>query len=299
MRHLVIDGNNLLFRCYWSAHKKWHEEKPNMYGYFFLNVIKSYINLFEPDDVIVVWDERKGEQENQRKEIAEDYKANRERNDSVFAFIDDLKEILDRLGVRQLYPLNREGDDIMYWLCAVKFPNKCILVSADTDMYQLVRKDLPGNTVYNPSKKIQVTDIFLKLNYDVEDGREYIVKKALRGDKSDNILGIKGIRKTRVAAVLEAYNRGGMEALKASGVLNNNELAVFMRNMELMSLEKLKKYPGEMDFYESQMGVELRPDKDAFRNKVRQMEYWNIYKNSDKWFTAFQSRNDYLFLFDK
>lgn len=299
MRHLVIDGNNLLFRCYWSAHKKWHEEKPNMYGYFFLNVIKSYINLFEPDDVIVVWDERKGEQENQRKEIAEDYKANRERNDSVFAFIDDLKEILDRLGVRQLYPLNREGDDIMYWLCAVKFPNKCILVSADTDMYQLVRKDLPGNTVYNPSKKIQVTDIFLKLNYDVEDGREYIVKKALRGDKSDNILGIKGIRKTRVAAVLEAYNRGGMEALKASGVLNNNELAVFMRNMELMSLEKLKKYPGEMDFYESQMGVELHPDKDAFRNKVRQMEYWNIYKNSDKWFTAFQSRNDYLFLFDK
>ena len=77
-KHLIIDGNNLLFRCYWSAYHRWHETRPNMYGYFMLNVLKSYVKLFNPSDIILTWDERKGEDKNDRKDISEDYKANRE-----------------------------------------------------------------------------------------------------------------------------------------------------------------------------------------------------------------------------
>lgn len=133
-KHLIIDGNNLLFRCYWSAYNRWHEAKPNMYGYFMLNVIKSYVNLFNPYDITITWDDRKGD-ENHRKLVDEDYKANRVYNADVFEYVEQIREILDSLGVRQMYPLNREGDDIMYWLCAMKYPNESILVSTDTDMY--------------------------------------------------------------------------------------------------------------------------------------------------------------------
>lgn len=299
MRHLIIDGNNLLFRCYWAAHKKWHESKPNMYGYFFLNVIKSYISLFQPRDIIVTWDERMGSEHNQRKDIAEEYKANRVYNSDVFAYIEDIKELLNHLGVRQLYPLNREGDDIMYWLFSIKYPESSVLVTTDTDMYQLVRENMGNNIIYNPQKNIQVNSFFLKSTYDVSNGSEFIIKKALKGDKSDNIFGIKGIRKGRVQQVIDVYKTKGLEGLRASGILNNNEMALFVRNMELMSLDKLKNYKDEIEFYESQMTEPLNPDMMAFREKVKEMEYWNICKNYEKWYAAFQPKDDYLFIFDK
>lgn len=288
-KHLIIDGNNLLFRCYWSAYHRWHETRPNMYGYFMLNVLKSYVKLFNPSDIILTWDERKGEDKNDRKDISEDYKANREYNADVFEFVDDIREILDALGVRQMYPLNREGDDIMYWLCAIKYPNESILVSNDTDMYQLVREDLRGNVIYNPAKKIQVGSSFLKLNYDVDDGREFIIKKALRGDKADNISGIKGIRNSKIKNIISILSESSdVESLKASGILNEEEYETFVRNKSLMMLDEIAEHQEETAFYEEQMKSELKPNKERFRAAVKRMEYWNIYKNIDRWYKLFQ-----------
>lgn len=288
-KHLIIDGNNLLFRCYWSAYHRWHETRPNMYGYFMLNVLKSYVKLFNPSDIILTWDERKGEDKNDRKDISEDYKANREYNADVFEYVDDIREILDALGVRQMCPLNREGDDIMYWLCAIKYPNESILVSTDTDMYQLVREDLRGNVIYNPAKKIQVGSSFLKLNYDVDDGREFIIKKALRGDKADNISGIKGIRNSKIKNIISILSESSdVESLKASGILNEEEYETFVRNKSLMMLDEIAEHQEETAFYEEQMKSELKPNKERFRTAVKRMEYWNIYKNIDRWYKLFQ-----------
>lgn len=260
-----------------------------MYGYFMLNVLKSYVKLFNPSDIILTWDERKGEDKNDRKDISEDYKANREYNADVFEYVDDIREILDALGVRQMYPLNREGDDIMYWLCAIKYPNESILVSTDTDMYQLVREDLRGNVIYNPAKKIQVGSSFLKLNYDVDDGREFIIKKALRGDKADNISGIKGIRNSKIKNIISILSESSdVESLKASGILNEEEYETFVRNKSLMMLDEIAEHQEETAFYEEQMKSELKPNKERFRTAVKRMEYWNIYKNIDRWYKLFQ-----------
>lgn len=260
-----------------------------MYGYFMLNVLKSYVKLFNPSDIILTWDERKGEDKNDRKDISEDYKANREYNADVFEYVDDIREILDALGVRQMYPLNREGDDIMYWLCAIKYPNESILVSTDTDMYQLVREDLRGNVIYNPAKKIQVGSSFLKLNYDVDDGREFIIKKALRGDKADNISGIKGIRNSKIKNIISILSESSdVESLKASGILNEEEYETFVRNKSLMMLDEIAEHQEETAFYEEQMKSELKPNKERFRAAVKRMEYWNIYKNIDRWYKLFQ-----------
>lgn len=268
-KHLIIDGNNLLFRCYWSAYNRWHEQKPNMYGYYMLNVIKSYVNLFNPYDVIVTWDDRRGD-ENQRKLVDEDYKANRVYNADVFEFVDPIREILSSLGVRQMYPLNREGDDIMYWLCAMKYPNESILVSTDTDMYQLVTPELSNNIIYNPTKKIQVNPMFLKLNYDVDNGREFIIKKALKGDKADNISGIKRIRESKIQSIISVLGESNdMDGLKKSGILNEEEYATFSKNRQLMMLDTLKDFPEEISFYEEQLEEEVHPNKERFRTMIK------------------------------
>lgn len=289
--HLIIDGNNLLFRCYWSAYKRWHETKPSMYGSYMINVIASYIKLFNPSEVIVTWDERKGCVINERKEISEEYKANREYNPDVFQYVNEIREMLDSLGVRQMYPLNREGDDIMYWLCAYKYPNDCILVSTDTDMYQLVRDDLEGNIIYNPAKKIQVNPMYLKLNYGVNNGREFILKKALRGDKSDNIMGIRLIRSAKIHNIISIINSSNdMAILKSSGMLSDEEYDIFTRNLELMNLDVITKHPEEIAFYEQQLQEPVHTNKERFMEILKEMRYWNMLKKCNQWFSRYQCK---------
>lgn len=295
-KHLIIDGNNLLFRCYWSAYKRWHETKPAMYGEYMINVLASYIKLFEPDEIIVAWDKRMGEEENERKEILAGYKANREYNAEVYKYVDKIRDIYDSLGVRQIYPLNREADDIMYWLCACKYPNEAVLVTADTDMYQLIRDDLQDNIIYNPIKKQVINTTYLKVNYDVNDGREFIIKKALRGDKADNIFGIRGIRNAKIQNIISVMDDhlGSFDCIKESGILNDEEYDVFVRNMELMNLDIILKHPQEIAFYEEQLKKECNSNKERFRELLKEMKYWSMFKKHNTWFSRYvRSVNPY------
>lgn len=38
-----------------------------MYVYFFINILKSYVNIFNPDEIIVTWDYRENGFINERK----------------------------------------------------------------------------------------------------------------------------------------------------------------------------------------------------------------------------------------
>jgi 5'-3' exonuclease len=96
---LVIDGENLLHRSYHAAYKLWHEKKPDMYVRFFLSTLKSYVTQFQPDKIVCTWDYRKSGLSNERKELYEDYKKDRVFNEAVQKYADDIREILDSLGV--------------------------------------------------------------------------------------------------------------------------------------------------------------------------------------------------------
>lgn len=294
-KYLIIDGNNLLFRCFWSAYKTWHETKPAMYGVYMIHVLASYIKLFEPTETIVAWDERKGDEVNERKEILAGYKANREHNNEVYEYIDQIREIYDSLGVRQIYPLNREADDIMFWLCAYKYPNESVLITADTDMYQLIGDNLQGNIIYNPIKKQIINDFFLRDNYDVNNGREFIIKKALRGDRADNIFGIRGIRSTKIQNILALVGESKeqtMENIKNSNLLTAEEYDVFARNMELMNLEQILLHPNEIAFYEEQLKTELHPDKEKFKKILKDLNYTSMRKKCNSWFARYTKTDD-------
>ena len=245
MKCLVIDGENLLYRSFHAAYNTWHEKKPDMYIKFFLSTLKSYVTQFQPNKIICTWDYRKSGLVNERKELYEDYKKNRVFNEEVQRYADDIREILDSLGVVQIHPLMREGDDIMYWLCAMKYPNQCTLVSTDTDMYQLVVPELSENMIFNPIRKIVITENYLKTNYNVEDGRQFIVRKALKGDTADSIRGVgtkdKKLTKNRLEAVVKAMGSDfNVENVTSQKLLDDDELGVFLTNMEIMCLDRVR-----------------------------------------------------------
>lgn len=293
---LVIDGENLLHRSYHAAYKFWHEKKPDMYVRFFLTTLKSYVTQFNPSKIVVTWDYRKSGLSNERKELYEDYKKDRVFHEEVQEYADDIREMLTYLGVSQIHPWVREGDDIMYWLCAIKYPNQSILVSTDTDMYQLIVPELSGNKVFNPIKKIVITDNYLKTNYNVEDGRQFIVRKALKGDLADSIKGVgskdKKLTKNRLDAVVKAMGSNfDIENVTAQNLLDDEELGVFLTNMDIMCLDRVKENTEELEYYEKQLSETPQGDRAKFKQFVAKHEFWTLMKQTDKIYNLFNPVN--------
>jgi 5'-3' exonuclease len=309
-KKLIIDGNNLLHRAFWAYKKNaiTDADSSTYSVYVFLNILKSYVRLFEPSEIIICWDYREENAKNERKVILEDYKGTRPDNLEVYQYMPYIIKILTSLGIRQITPKSFEADDIMYWLCAKKYPNECILISTDTDMYQLIVPELNENIFYNPKRKMQINGVFLKQKFGVNDGYEFIVKKALRGDIADNISGVKGIRQTRIDEVIECLGRDfDIDALKKSKILKPEEVDIFERNIKLMKLDEIYNHPDEIAWYEECLSRDIIPSKEDFKNLIKKLELWNIYRKVNEWFFAFQKKtgeklsqkytNDYFDIF--
>lgn len=293
-KKLIIDGNNLLHRAYWAfkVNESDYNEQNNYSVYVFLNILKSYVRLFDPSEIIVCWDYRSDHSDNERREILEEYKAQRPDQFQVYQYMPYINKLLSALGIKQMTPKHFEADDIMWWLCAKKYPNQCILVSTDTDMYQLIVPELSSNIIYNPKRKMQINNVFLKQKYDVEDGLGFIIKKALKGDIADNISGIKYIRQTKIQNVIDCLGSDfDIESLRRSGILEPDEMTIFERNIKLMKLDEILNHEEEIKWYEENIEKEVTANKDEFKTLIKKLELWNIYKKVSEWFSAFQYKD--------
>lgn len=311
-KKLIIDGNNLLHRSYWAYEKNKEDYREDTHNsvYVFLNILKSYLRLFEPSEVIICWDYREQNEINERKEILEEYKGQRLEHVEVYEYMPFIIKILTSLGIKQMTPKNFEADDIMWWLCAKKYPNECILISTDTDMYQLIVPELSENIFYHPKRKVQINNVFLKQKYGVNNGYEFIIKKALRGDIADNISGIKYIRQPKIDLIIDCLGEDfDLDRLKRSQILTDEEFETFERNIKLMKLDNILNHPSEIEWYEECINRKVLPDKDEFKHLIKKLELWNIYKKIGEWFAAFQPKdkskslssiytNDFYGLFD-
>ena len=283
---LVIDGNNLLHRAFWTAYTL---DKGDAFShiFIFLNMLKSYIELFSPRKVVVCWDFRDKSVENYRKTIEEGYKAQRdqEKASQVYEKMPVIIKLLDSVGIAQVNPKELEADDIMFWLATKKYPNDSVVISTDTDMYQLVSDRLPGNIVYNPKKKLQITSFYLKEHFNVLNGRDFILQKALRGDKADNLMGVKGIRSAKIQDILNVLSINyDLDALKDSSLLKESELEVFKHNISLMMLSDDIISKDEEDWWNECLNRPSEASKEAFTVLIKELEFWKIYKKVDYWY---------------
>jgi 5'-3' exonuclease len=85
-----------------------------------------------------------------------------------------------------------ECDDVLANLATIDHPrDECIVVSSDTDFYQLYDQH-ENMKVYNPVQKKVIE----------KHPVDYVAWKALKGDASDNIPGFPGIGDKRAAALV-------------------------------------------------------------------------------------------------
>jgi DNA polymerase I len=190
---VCIDGNNFSIIAYTSCNKY---EGDDFEGAVY-NTLATMLGKLKSKfsgDFYVCWDTRGGT--TFRKELNSDYKATRKPGMIDFSIINRTKSLYDDYGVKSINVPACEGDDALYVLCKClreRKPQDVItIVSRDRDMLQIVQAGW-ANQVWDPVTKEAVPIPM----YDI------VKFKAIAGDTSDNIKGVKGIGKAGALKILD------------------------------------------------------------------------------------------------
>ena len=294
MKLLTIDGNNLVHRVYWVANNMGYKTE-YFHVYMFLNSVKSYVELYKPDKTIMVWDEKPDYKPNKRKELLEEYKGNRDKdyNQEVHAANEVIKEMLSDIGIPSIFPREYEADDVIHIInnhmenvSKVNFykdkqPFSHVIVTVDRDLCQLIKTTkLRKVVVYDPIRKYEINEENFeeKLKYKKED---FIKVKALQGDKSDNIPGIKGMGKVKT----QKYLDGEIE-------LTEDEKLIFEKNLKLVTLTDDK---DEVKYVKEQLAeCSFDTNFDNFKANCEKYKFAQILKSEKKWYNTFFQDNKLL-----
>ena len=205
---VILDSHGIIFRSYFAMRDtltvgRTGEPVWAVYGY--ANSLLAVLNELRPTHVIAAWD---ASEETFRKQEDERYKANREPTpDDLHPQIARVAELLEAIAVPRMEAVGYEADDVLGTLAAqaVEAGVDTVIVTLDNDMLQLVR---PGVRVYM-YRPYQRDYVF----YDEEKVRErfgfeprlVVDYKALVGDSSDNIPGVRGIGEKGAKALIESW----------------------------------------------------------------------------------------------
>lgn len=204
MRILAIDGNSIMNRAYYGIRLL-----SNTKG-FFTNAITGFMNIYlkefeivKPDCVAVAFDLRAP---TFRHKAVSSYKANRKgMPDELAMQMPKIKEILKDLGIKVVEAEGFEADDILGTISDIfsKSGNECFILTGDRDSFQLIRDNVTVRLAGTKETKIYTPER-IKKEYGVEP-RQMIEVKALMGDSSDNISGVKGIGEKTALSLIQRY----------------------------------------------------------------------------------------------
>ncbi|MBI2645314.1 DNA polymerase I [Candidatus Uhrbacteria bacterium] len=209
-KFLIIDGNSLL-------HRAWHAIPPSLMTkkgelvnavYGFTVLLLKALKDIQPDFIAVTFDRKAPTF--RHTEYAE-YKAKRVKQpDEFYEQFPRVKELLAAFDIPVFEKDGFEADDIIATLCEEvrkTHPGiEKIIMSGDLDLLQLVdghtkimtpKKGISETALYDPSA---VRERFCGLNPD-----QMVDYKALRGDESDNIPGIKGIGEKIACELIKTF----------------------------------------------------------------------------------------------
>jgi DNA polymerase-1 len=141
-----------------------------------------------------------------REEIDSQYKATRERkNDELKVQFQDIKRILELIGINNVGIKGFEGDDIVGTYIKKSSATKNFIVTGDKDAFQLVSDNTYIVYPLNGFKEIQlITPDYVKEKYEIPV-EQFVELKAIMGDDGDNIKGIQGCGEKTAVKLLHHY----------------------------------------------------------------------------------------------
>lgn len=262
---IIVDGLNVFIQSYVGSPALVRDGQHGGGIVGFLNLMSQVCRTVSPSEFIVVWE---GGGSIRKRGIFSDYKQQRRPEklnryyptDEIPNTVDNrnwqltsLIKLLDQLPIFQVYVENCEADDVVSYLVRQRVREgnvNCTIVSSDKDLYQMIGNNV---SVYNPVKRRIVDHTAVLERFDISP-TNFALAKAICGDDSDNVPGIKGAGFKTVAKIfpelksdvevpLEEIMRNAELQLKSSKkklkVLQNivEGRDIIQRNLKLMTLD--------------------------------------------------------------
>ena len=252
---LLIDGNSMANRAFYATMGRMMKTPTGIstnavYGFF--QIMFKTIEEEKPDKIIVAFDISSSEK---RTKIFNEYKAGRHKapEDLTIQF-PIIKELLKTMNIPIVQKDGIEADDILGAIAKKegKKGNKIVILTGDRDYFQLV--DINVNIRY-PKTIMGKTEYIIYDNYKINEEygltpEKLIEVKALMGDASDNIPGVKGIgEKTALKLIIQfgslekiyeyIENSDGKEIAKATlnKLIKDKEMAYVSRDLGRIDIE--------------------------------------------------------------
>ena len=200
---LIVDGNSIAFRSYYALpYLSNHEGKPSGAIFGFANILIKILQQINPDYVVVAFDHAR---KTFRNEIYPEYKMQRKPSpEELLEQLPIIKSMLEKMQINVIEKAGIEADDTIGTVSS-KFDGEKIILSGDRDLLQLIDDN---TTVWLTKKGVSEVDkVDEKRLEELFSLKPYqiIHLKALMGDTSDNIPGVKGIGEKTAISLLEKY----------------------------------------------------------------------------------------------
>lgn len=204
MKFLIIDGNSILNRSFYGIRElRTSKGFPTNAVYGFFNILHKHIEEEKPDKIAVAFDLK---EKTHRHILFDGYKATRSSTpEDLLAQFEPTKEILRAMNISVLEKPGLEADDIIGIVseyCDEK-DIPCVIVTGDRDSFQLISENTTVKLAANKNDIIYTPETLFE-KYGLSPS-QMIDLKALMGDSSDNIPGIKGVGEKTALSLMEKY----------------------------------------------------------------------------------------------
>ena len=283
---ILIDGHALAFREYYALERtgmKTSSGTPTwaVYGFFkaIFDLLKN--KTINADAIGVAFDVS---HHTFRTETYEEYKANREAMpDEMQIQMGLIYEGLNAFNIPTYTKEGFEADDVIGTISkrACELGHKVLILTGDQDSFQLIDKDGCIKVIIPSKGELKEYDwdaVHEKLGIYPNQVIDY---KALRGDTSDNIPGIKGIGEKTAVKLLEKF--GSVDnVLSHIDEIEGNSVREKIKNG--VDDAKMSKYLAtivrdvDVNFDFEKTNIEL-PDIASVTEFLREMQFYSFLKN--------------------
>ncbi|MGB6301341.1 MAG: 5'-3' exonuclease H3TH domain-containing protein, partial [Rivularia sp. (in: cyanobacteria)] len=215
---VLVDGHSLAFRSYFAFAKgrdgglRTKSGIPTSVCFGFIKSLLEVMEKQQPEAIAVAFDLGLP---TFRHQADDTYKADRPGTPEDFIpDLENLHELLTGLNLPIITAPGYEADDVLGTLAqkASKAGYEVKILTGDRDLFQLVDKDKQISVLYLNKESLQRSSKGLK-EFHSEEVKEklgvlptqVVDFKALCGDKSDNIPGVKGIGEKTAVQLLDTY----------------------------------------------------------------------------------------------
>ncbi len=206
---LILDANSIVNRAFYAVRPLTNKDGLNTNAIFgFLNIFFRYFDEIKPDFVVAAFDVSAP---TFRHKMYDAYKATRHKMpDELREQMPVLKDVLSGMNIPILELAGYEADDIIGTVSRIceEQDTLCCVLTGDRDDLQLASEKTHIHLVITKMGNTETTvyddkKVFEKYGVTPE---EFIDLKAIMGDSSDNIPGVKGIGEKGATALISAFH---------------------------------------------------------------------------------------------